>query len=128
MLARAPCRVWSSWSPISRPRGPSWSSGASRSARFRTSGGSCSSSSEEDEQEPPEVLNLADLDAPLDQLGPRGLDIGDHELQTLHGARASIRDPFPECDGTGRPGRRQLHDAERIADPAVMVHMEADLL
>src|SRR5689334_1211592 len=67
-----------------------------------------------------EVLDRADLYSPLDQLGPRRLDVGDDELQTLqrsgrrsHGAAAH------EGDRACRARRGQLHHAEDLACPVV---------
>src|ERR671920_2126990 len=83
---------------------------------------------EEDERAPVEVLHLAYLDPALDQLGTRGPDVRDDELQALDRARRRVDDPGSQGDRAGRSGRRQLDKANLIADPVVVVRVEADLL
>ena len=74
------------------------------------------------------VLDLADGDAPLGQLGAGGLDVGDDELQALHRPRRRLDHPGGDGDRAGRPGRGQLHDVDVVADPGVVVDGEAHLL
>src|SRR5207249_1058188 len=57
---------------------------------------------EKDEQSPAEVLHVGDVDAVLDQLLARGLDIGHHDLQ-LGGTRGSVGDPLADGDRAGGP-------------------------
>src|SRR5579859_1692031 len=80
------------------------------------------------ERSPRQVLNVADLRAPLSQLRMRGVNIGDHHLQTTHGAWRGIRDAFAERNRAGRAGRRQLHEAQRLAHTLIMIRMEPYLL
>jgi hypothetical protein len=52
----------------------------------------------EHERAPREVLDLADVDAAARELGVRGLDVGDHELESLNGPRGRIGDALPLPD------------------------------
>src|SRR5215218_412320 len=83
---------------------------------------------EEHEPAPREVLHLADLDAALEQLGARPLDVGDDELQPLHRPGRSIGDPLADGDRAGRPARRELDEAQPVAHAVVLVGVEAGLL
>src|SRR5688572_832675 len=84
---------------------------------------------EEDERAPVELLDLADLDPSFDELRMCRMDVRDHELKTLGGARPHVATKAgPKGDRAGRPGRRELDEPDLIADPMVMVRMEADLL
>src|SRR4029450_2952804 len=74
------------------------------------------------------VLDLADLDARLGQLGTGGLDVGDDQLQALDRAGGHLDDPLADDDRAGRPGRGQLHDVHVVADPGVVVDGEPGLL
>src|SRR5262249_54869159 len=74
-----------------------------------------------------EVARLAGIHPAFDQLGTRGLDVGDDQVQPLDGARRSFRDPLPDTDRARRPRRRHLDDAELIAGAVVDVQIEADL-
>src|SRR5918997_7172254 len=82
---------------------------------------------EEDERAPDEVLNLGDFHSPLEELRARGVYVRDDHLHTLDGAGLRLRDPRPYCDRAGRPGRRQLHEANLVADPVIVVGVEAGL-
>src|SRR5207245_7003840 len=80
---------------------------------------------------PISILDVSDgagVHAPLDQLGPGGLDVADHELQTLRGTRRGIDQPGSDGDRAGRPRRGQLNHAKLLARLAVDVDDEADLL
>src|SRR5918996_5059142 len=83
---------------------------------------------EEDELAPRELLDLADLGAALDELGTRSLDVGDHHLHALHRAGLGIDQTLAQRDRARRPRRRQLDEANLVADAVVVVGVEADLL
>src|SRR5438067_4957498 len=74
------------------------------------------------------MLNLAGLDAPLDQLRPGGVDVRDDHLHALHGPRLRVHESFADSDRASRPGRRQLDEANLRVDDLVVVRVEADLL
>src|SRR5438093_13496398 len=74
------------------------------------------------------MLNLAGLDAPFDQLRPGGVDVRDDHLHALHGPRLRVYESFADSDRTRRAGRRQLDEANVLADGLVVVRVEADLL
>jgi hypothetical protein len=73
-----------------------------------------------------EVEDLADVCPTLDQLGARGVDVGDDQVQALDGARRHVRAPH-DGDRARRAGRCQLHHAE-VAGAVVDVEVEARLL
>jgi MFS transporter, MHS family, shikimate and dehydroshikimate transport protein len=52
----------------------------------------------------------------------------DDDLHTLDRARLRLRDPGPYRYRAGRPGRRQLNEANLVADPVVVVRVEAGLV
>jgi len=83
---------------------------------------------EVDEPAPREVLDLADVQAPLGEVRTRGLDVGNDELHALHRARLGVRESLPDRDRAVRAGRRELHEANLVADRVVVVGVEADLL
>ena len=60
---------------------------------------------------PGEALDLAHLDPALGELRPRGLYVRDHQLQALDRAGRHVREPGPQGDRGGRPGRGQLDEA-----------------
>src|SRR5207302_11499742 len=72
--------------------------------------------------------DLADFNASSEELSARRVDVRDHELQALDGARLHVREPAAQRDGAGRPWRGQLHEADLVADLVVVVGVEADLL
>ena len=74
-----------------------------------------------------EVEQLAGVDAPFDELGPRGLDVGDAQVQAMERARRHLL-LLQQGDRAGRAGRGQLHDAEVLAGAVVDVQVEADLV
>ena len=51
-----------------------------------------------------EVLDLADLDAALDELGPRGVDVRDDQLQALDRAGRHVESPVPSAIEHADPG------------------------
>src|SRR4029450_2145997 len=83
---------------------------------------------EEHEPAPGKVLDLADVDAAVHQLGAGGVDVGDDHLEAADRARRGVGDPGAQGDRAGRTGRRQLDEAELRADAVVVVGVEADLL
>src|SRR5437667_2137120 len=83
---------------------------------------------EEDEGAPVEFLDVTHLDPALDELRTRGVDVRDDQLQALHGARPHVAKPSPQGDRASRPGRRELDEANLIADLVVMVRMEPGLV
>src|SRR5438045_9780063 len=68
-----------------------------------------------------------DVDAGVGELRPGGVDVGDAQLQALERARVHLRQPLPDRDRTGRSRRRQLDDAELVADRVVDVDVEAEV-
>jgi hypothetical protein len=58
----------------------------------------------------------------------RRLDVRDHHLQTLHGPGLGIGEAETEGDRARRPRRCQLDEAELVADPVVVIRVEADLV
>ena len=56
------------------------------------------------------------VDAARRQLRRGGLDVGDHDLQPLHRAGLGLGDPLPIAIEQAEPGRRQLHEAQVVAD------------
>src|SRR5205823_6326528 len=83
---------------------------------------------EEHERTPREVLDLADIDAALDELGTRRTDVGNNHLESLNDARPHVREPRPDGDRARRPWRGQLHEAKLVADRDVVVSVEAGLV
>ena len=83
---------------------------------------------EEDERAPRELLHLADLDPAGDELRMRSVNVGHHQLQALDRARRHVAEPRSDRDRAARPGRRQLDEADLVADLVVVVGVEADLL
>src|SRR4029453_14716917 len=83
---------------------------------------------EEDEAAPGEVLDLAGLDAAVEELGAGGVDVGDAQLETGHRAGLGVREAGAQGDRAGRAGRGELDKAEVVADLVVVVGVEADLL
>src|SRR5437867_3045214 len=83
---------------------------------------------EEDERSPIEFLDLTDIDSTLDELFTGGVDVRNHQLKPLDGAGRHPAQPGPQGDRTGRSGRRELDEADRIADLVVMIGIEAGLL
>src|SRR2546425_3593181 len=80
---------------------------------------------EEDERPPGFHLDVADVDPALGELGTGGVDVRHHQLQALDGARLRVEKPEPQGDRTGRPGRRELDEAQALADRDVDVRVEA---
>src|SRR5215211_888107 len=74
------------------------------------------------------VLDLADLDAALQELGPGGVDVVHHQVEGLDRAGGGVDDADPDADRAGRAGRGQLHDPEAVAEALVEVGVEPDLL
>src|SRR5215207_4528013 len=75
-----------------------------------------------------EDLELADIDASLDQLGAGGAHIPDDQEHAVYGAWFHIHRSFSQMDRARGPGRGQLNEAEVVADPEVDVHLEPNLL
>ena len=71
--------------------------------------------------------DLADVHPAFDELGTRGFDVGDDQVQALDGARRGAVIPVPDGDRARRARRRHLDDAELIAGAVVDVEIEADL-
>ena len=70
--------------------------------------------------------DLAGVSSPPDELGPSGVDIGDDQVQALHGARgAGIGH---QGDRARRSRRCQLHHAEVLTGTVVDEQVEAGLL
>ena len=74
------------------------------------------------------VERLADLDAPLDQVGARGVDVVDRQLQALERARRGRRQARAEDDRARRPRWRQLHHPVALVDREVGVEPPAQRL
>src|SRR5207253_10075452 len=83
---------------------------------------------EEDERAPGELLNLTDRRPASGKLRARGLRVGDHQLESLDGARPHAAEPRAQGNRTVRAGGRELDEADLIADHVVMVRVETDLL
>ena len=62
------------------------------------------------------------------KLRTRGVNVRDHELQALNGARLHVAEPGADGDRAARPGRRQLHEADLVVDLVVVIGVEAGLL
>ena len=77
---------------------------------------------------PRELLDLAGLDAAVEQVGTRGLGVGDDELEALNGARLVSRIPVPIAIEQPEPGgvgcTKRISSLTRV----VVVVVEADLL
>src|SRR4029453_5294558 len=72
-----------------------------------------------------EVLDLADLDAAVEELGAGGVDVGDDHLEAGH--RPGLGVGQARAPGGGAGGR-ESDEAEVVADMVVVVGVEADLL
>jgi hypothetical protein len=59
--------------------------------------------------------------------GAGGVGVGDDELQALHRPGLGLHDPGADRDRARRARRRELHEAHLVADPVVVVGVEADL-
>jgi len=58
-----------------------------------------------------EVERLAHIDSTIDELSPRGLDVGRDQVYPLVCARRHLRDPRADLNRAFRSRRCQLHDA-----------------
>jgi hypothetical protein len=74
------------------------------------------------------VPDVADLDAALEQLVARRLEILDDDLDPADRAGSGVGEPHPDLDRARRPGRGQLDDAEVVAGPVVDVELESGVL
>ena len=74
-----------------------------------------------------EVEDLAGRHPAISQLGMRGFDVGNDQVQALDGARHCLGDSDPDADRARRARRRQLDDAKLIAGMMVDIHMKAEL-
>src|SRR5439155_11038839 len=83
---------------------------------------------EEHERAPVELLDLADLDSALDELGPGGMDVRHDELEALDRTWLHLAQPGPEGDRAAGARRRELDEAELVAYLVVVVRVEAQLL
>ena len=68
-----------------------------------------------------EMEHLAHVGAVGDELGARGLDVGDDEERSLNRARHGRRDPLAEDDRARRAGRCQLHRPPVVTDGEIGV-------
>ncbi len=75
-----------------------------------------------------EVKNLADFRTALDELRPSCLDVGDDEVESLHGAGLRARYPGPDRDRAGRAQWGQLDHAKSITGTVIHIEPEARLL
>lgn len=57
----------------------------------------------------------------------RRVGVRDYHLHPGYRARRRVGNPLSYRDGARGSGRRQLHEADFIADPMVMVDVEANL-
>src|ERR687891_410712 len=73
-------------------------------------------------------LDLAHVDAPPDERLPGGVDVRDHQLEALHGARRHLGEAGADHDRASRAGRRELDDPHVVAHLVVAVEIEAGLL
>lgn len=74
------------------------------------------------------VTDRTDGDAALDQLGAGRVHVGHDELQAPDRPRRHVVvHAHADDDGTPRFGRRQLHDAQVVADSRVVIDDKADL-
>src|SRR5213078_5098360 len=76
----------------------------------------------------PRLLNLADLDAAVDELGPDGVDVLDDEDQPRHGPWLSRRAALAELDRALRVRRRELDGPDVVADDQVDVEPPSEAL
>src|SRR5664280_2559166 len=58
----------------------------------------------------------------------RGVDVGDHHLQSPDSTRLCVGDTGAERDRTRRSRRGELHEPDLVRDPVVVIGMEADLV
>ena len=72
--------------------------------------------------------HLADVHAAADEIGPGGVDVLDHQFQTLNGARLGCRDALAEVDRALRARRRELHRPEVVAGGKVGVQPPSEAL
>ena len=82
---------------------------------------------EHEEDAGAELADVARIDAALDELRARGVNVGDDEVQPLHRARRRLDDAGAEADRARGAGRRELHDAELRAGGDVVIESEAEL-
>src|SRR5918993_22365 len=75
-----------------------------------------------------EDLDLAHVYAPLYQIGAGGAHVRDDQENAVEIAGLRGDGAPTQVDGTGRPWRGQLDQADLVADPVVYVHREAHLL
>src|SRR5262249_16426181 len=74
----------------------------------------------------PFVEHLAGLDTAGDELGARGLDVGDDQVQVLGRTRRGRGDARAELDRAVRARRRELDNAEAVTSCAVGVEPPAE--
>src|ERR1700692_3110301 len=83
---------------------------------------------EVDKRAPGQYLDLAHLDATIDELSPGLSDIPDDDLEAGDRARLRVDKPGAERNGTGRSGRGDLHKSDVGVDPLVVVRIEPNLI
>src|SRR4051794_22713055 len=74
------------------------------------------------------LVDRADRDPSGRQLSPRGIGVGDHRQQALLRSRSHLRDALADHDRARRARRRELHEAQFVADALVVVGVEPDLV
>src|SRR4029077_20276739 len=79
---------------------------------------------EENERAPRVVLNLADLDAPAGKLLPCLVDVGDDNLQPLHGTGHRVHDAGADHYRTRRAGRGELDEPKLVGNLMIVVGVE----
>src|SRR5437588_3833458 len=71
-------------------------------------------------------VDIADIEPAVEQLLARSVRVGDDHLQSLDGSRRRIREALTERDRAGGTRWCELHEAQPVVDPLVMVGMEPD--
>src|SRR5215475_13506546 len=74
------------------------------------------------------LVHLADVDAPADEIGPGGVDVGDREDQPVSGPWRSRGEALAEVDRALRARRRELHPPDVVANAEVGVQPPAEAL
>ena len=81
---------------------------------------------EVDEAAPRLLVDIAGLDPSPGEFGTDLVGVGDDHLEVVQRARRERGQPFADGDRAARAGRRELHEADVVADRVVLIGVESD--
>src|SRR5579859_3949706 len=113
--------------PGARPPGPASRLSPLASRReFLEGPGVAVRVAEIDEPPPRLLVDLAGLDAAVDQVLAGGRSVGNHNLDPLLRPGRHLGDPGAQHNRAGRAGRGELHEPQSLVVLVVVVGVEAD--